>query len=87
MFGRRGSLATEVPCRLVPERSITLDEDAYEKLEAQRGPEESFSDVIHRLLGPGPPGLKAEDLDPDGGETMEDVAETAGDEDAELEGK
>lgn len=67
--------------------TITLDDDAYEKLDAQREPDESFSDVIRRLLGPGPPdaGSVREDLDHDIGETMEDVAETAGDEDAELE--
>jgi predicted CopG family antitoxin len=62
----------------VPE--VTLDEDAYELLEAQRHEDESFSDAIRRLLGPGPP---EEDL-ADGSETMEDVAETAGDEDAEM---
>lgn len=66
----------------MPEHTITLDEEAYEELEAQRRDEESFSDVVHRLLGPGP---AAPSLDPDDGETMEDVAETAGDEDVELE--
>lgn len=67
----------------VAEESITLDEDAYELLDAQRREDESFSDAIHRLLGPGPPdgGAVDDDAEP---EPLEDVAETAGDEDAEM---
>lgn len=66
---------------------VTLDEEAYEILETQREEGESASDVIRRLLGPGPPdsGSFREGVEADAGETMEDVAETAGDEDAEMD--
>lgn len=38
-------------------KTISLDEDAYEKLKAQKQSGESFSDVVHRLLGPSQPKL------------------------------
>lgn len=34
-------------------KTISLDDLAYAKLRAQKRPPESFSDVIHRLLGSG----------------------------------
>lgn len=36
-------------------KTISLDEDAYAKLKAQKQPGESFSDVVHRVLGPTQP--------------------------------
>lgn len=38
-------------------KTISLDDDAYEKLKAAKQPGESFSDVVHRLLGPDQPKL------------------------------
>lgn len=38
-------------------KTISLDEDAYEKLKAQKKAGESFSDVVHRLVEPDQPKL------------------------------
>lgn len=38
-------------------KTISLDEDAYTKLKAEKREGESFSDVVHRLLGPEQPEL------------------------------
>ncbi len=32
-------------------KTISLEDSAYEKLKAAKRPDESFSDVVHRLLG------------------------------------
>lgn len=39
-------------------KTISLDEDAYTKLKAAKQPGESFSDVVHRLVGPDQPELR-----------------------------
>ncbi len=38
-------------------KTISLEASAYSKLKAEKRPGESFSDVIHRLLGRGQPSL------------------------------
>ncbi len=38
-------------------KTISLEDSAYSKLKAEKRPDESFSDVIHRLLGRGQPSL------------------------------
>lgn len=82
----RSLIRTRLARCLVPE--VTLDEEAYHLLEAERRPDEDHSDVLHRLLGPGPPNGESwsEGMRGGSGGSMEDVSETAGDEDAELEG-
>lgn len=39
-------------------KTISLDDDAYETLKNQKRPGESFSDVIHRMLGPAQPSVR-----------------------------
>ncbi len=43
--------------RCMGSRTISLEDGAYEKLKASKRPGESFSDVVHRLLGPRQPSL------------------------------
>lgn len=38
--------------------TISLERSAYDLLRARKKPKESFSEEIHRLLGPNPPELK-----------------------------
>ena len=40
-------------------RTISLEKSAYEKLRAAKGPKESFSDVVHRVLETRRPSLTA----------------------------
>lgn len=64
-------------------RTISLDDDAYEKLKAAKEPGESFSDVVHRLLGPAQPRLTdlVGLLDEDAAEELAAVVERMREED------
>lgn len=68
-------------------RTISLDDDAYEKLKGAKQPGESFSDVVHRLLGPSRPRLTelAGLLDETAAEELADVVERMRQEDIDQQ--
>jgi predicted CopG family antitoxin len=41
----------------MPSKTISLENSAYEKLKAAKRPDESFTDVVHRLVGGTRPSL------------------------------
>ena len=45
--------------RCMGTKTISLEDSAYETLKAAKRPGESFSDVVHRVVGPREPSLLA----------------------------
>ncbi len=68
-------------------KTISLDDDAYEKLRNAKEPGESFSDVVHRLLGPDQPKLTdfADLLDEEAADELAAVVERMRREDIEQQ--
>jgi predicted CopG family antitoxin len=67
--------------------TISLERSAYELLRARKLPDESFSEEIHRLLGPRSPALKdfLSILSPKDGADVADSIEATRSEDLDFE--
>lgn len=71
----------------MPTTTISLERSAYDLLRSRKRPDESFSQEIHRILGPGAPALKEflAILSAKDGALMADSVEAARAEDLEIE--
>ena len=68
-------------------KTISLHDSAYAKLKAAKRPGESFSDVVHRLLGGTEPSFSIFRgfLDKEGAEELAEVVARMRDEDIEIQ--